>query len=309
MRIAALAGGVGGAKFLLGLTQAMDPKDITVIANTGDDIVVHGLMVSPDPDIITYTLGGVVNPETGWGFAGESFTVLNRLKTYGHQTWFQLGDRDLATHIHRTAMLAAGARLSEVADSIRTGLGVEAKILPMSDQPVRTMLDTDQGWLHLQEYLVQRRAEPVIRAIRFDGLESALPAPGVMEALDHADAIILCPSNPLISIGPILAVPGIRERLRERRDDVVAISPLVGGKALKGATDKMMRELGLEATTRGIARLYRDVAGTLVIDSADEADAPHVIRENMKAVIRPTIMTNMADKERLARDVLALIVT
>ena len=195
----------------------MDPRELTVIVNTGDDIVMHGLSISPDLDIVTYTLAGLVNPDTGWGFRDETFRALEQLAVYGRPQWFHLGDRDLATHIHRTAMLRAGASLSEVADSIREALGVQARILPMSDQPVPTIIETGEGRLHFQEYLVQRRAEPTVRAISFDGIERARPAPGVLEAMEGASSIVICPSNPLISIGPILAVPGVREALRKRR--------------------------------------------------------------------------------------------
>jgi LPPG:FO 2-phospho-L-lactate transferase len=307
MKITALAGGVGGAKFLLGLCNVMDPRDVTIIANTGDDIVLHGLHISPDPDIITYTLAGVVDPETGWGFKDESFRVLGQLAAYGAPGWFRLGDRDLATHILRTAMLANGARLSDAADTIRQGLGVEAKILPMSDDPVPTMLDTDEGGLHLQEYFVRRRTEPVVRAIKFLGVAKARPARGVLEALHDADAIVICPSNPLISIGPILAVPGIAEALRRRRERVLAICPLVGGKSLKGPTDKMMVQLGHEPSARGVAKLYREVCGTLVIDPVDADTRGSVEEPGVKTIVCPTVMRTLEDKERLARDVLGML--
>jgi LPPG:FO 2-phospho-L-lactate transferase len=306
MKIAALAGGVGGAKFLLGLSRVMDPTDITIIANTGDDIVLHGLHISPDPDIITYTLAGVVNPETGWGFKDESFRVLEQLAAYGAPTWFRLGDRDLATHILRTAMLAKGARLSDVAETIRVSLGVAAKILPMSDDPVPTFLETDEGRMHLQDYFVRRRCEPRVRAIEFSNVAIAQPAPGVLAALAEADAIVICPSNPLISIGPILAVSGIADALRARRERVLSIAPLVGGKSLKGPTDRMMGELGHEVSVRGVAKLYREVCGTLVIDP-DDADSRAGVEElGVKTIVCPTIMQTLQDKERMARDVLAV---
>src|SRR5262245_11102197 len=222
MKIAALAGGVGGSKLLLGFYRVMDPVDLTIIVNTGDDIVMHGLHVSPDPDIITYTLAGVVNEETGWGIAGETFRVAEGLARYGRPGGFNLGARDLATHIHRSALLKNGRTLSQAMDSIRTALGVRTRLLPMSDELVPTLLDTDEGRMHLQDYLVRRRCEPKLKKIIFDGAERARPAPGVIEALQQADGIVISPSNPLISIGPILAVPGVRELLRKRRDDVVA---------------------------------------------------------------------------------------
>ena len=307
MKIVVLAGGVGGAKLVLGLYRTMDPRDLTVIANTGDDIVMHGLHVSPDPDILIYTLAGVVNPDTGWGFAEESFRVAEGLKRYGRPTWFQLGDRDLATHIHRTAMLTGGATLSEAIDSVRGSLGVKARILPMSDDAVPTMLETDEGRMHLQDYFVRRKCEPVLRSIAFEGVERARPAPGVIEAIGEADAIVIAPSNPLISIGPILAIPGLRDALRGRRDRVVAVSPLVGGKSLKGPSDKMMAELGHEVSVSGVARLYRDICSTFVIDEMDADQSPALQELGMKPVVCPTVMRNLEDKERLARAILRLV--
>src|SRR5215510_5928993 len=213
MRIAAIAGGVGGSKLLLGMYRVMDPADLTIIVNTGDDIVMHGLHVSPDPDIIMYTLAGVVNEEHGWGIQGETFRVAEGLDRYGRPVWFKLGDRDLATHIHRSALMREGATLSQAIESIRTALGVRARILPMSDDRAPTMLDTEEGRMHLQAYLVRRRCEPKLKAIALDGAARARPAPGVIEAIENADGIVISPSNPLISIGPILATPGVREAL------------------------------------------------------------------------------------------------
>jgi LPPG:FO 2-phospho-L-lactate transferase len=306
MRIAALAGGVGGAKLLLGLTRAMDARELTIIANTGDDIVLHGLHISPDPDIITYTLAGVVNPETGWGFKDETFNALSILAKLGGPDWFRLGDRDLAVHIWRTALMTEGRSLSDAAGELGLALGVKARILPMSDDPVTTMLDTDEGVLHLQEYLVKRRAEPRVRTISFAGSEEAQPTPGVLDALREADGIIICPSNPLISIGPILALAGMREALSARKGKVVAVCPLVGGKSLKGPSDKMMAELGHDASAVGVARLYSELAGTFVIDQADADSRTEIEALGMRAVISSTIMRDLADKERLAREVLRL---
>lgn len=306
MEIAALAGGVGASKLLLGLSKVMDPRGLTIIVNTGDDIILHGLAISPDLDIVTYTLAGVVNAKTGWGFRNDTFVALKQLAAYGREDWFHLGDRDLATHIHRTAMLNAGASLSQAAESIRRALGVEATILPMSDQPVRTIIETEAGAIHFQEYLIKLRAEPVVRGISFDGTDRAKPAPGVLEALARADGIVICPSNPLISIGPILAVPGISGALRKRRKDVVAVCPIVGGKSLKGPSDRMMKQIGLEASALDVARLYQDTVGTFVIDAADAAQQPAIEAVGMKAVVCPTVMRTLADKERLARAVLKL---
>ena len=304
MEIAALAGGIGASKLLVGLIRAMDPRDLTIIVNTGDDIVLHGLAISPDLDIVTYSLAGMVNPETGWGFRDETFRAHEQLAVYGRPAWFNLGDRDLATHIHRTAMLREGATLSEAAESIRLALGVKAKILPMSDQPVPTMIDTEQGWLNFQEYLVQRRAEPVVREIRFDGIDRALPARGVLEALERAAVIVICPSNPLISIGPILAVPGVREALRKRRKDVVAVCPIVGGKSLKGPSDRMLAQLGFDVSASGVARMYQDICATFLIDSVDAAERAAVEALGMTAVVCSTVMHTVEDKERVAVEAL-----
>ncbi|HEY6265924.1 MAG TPA: 2-phospho-L-lactate transferase [Candidatus Acidoferrum sp.] len=306
LKITAVAGGVGASKLLLGLYNVMDPRDLTIIVNTGDDITLHGLKISPDLDIVTYTLTGIVDTKKGWGFRGESFHMLSRLAVYGRANWFNLGDRDLATHIHRTAMLAEGKSLSQVADSIRTALGVKSLILPMSDDPVPTIIDSNEGPLHFQEYLVKRRTEPVVRTIRFAGVESARPASGVLEAIATADRIIICPSNPLISIGPILAVPGVREQLRAHKEKVFAVCPIVGGKSLKGPSDKMLAQLGHKSTALGVAKLYADFTGTFVIDPADKSQAAAITALDMKVAILPTIMKTKTQKRKLARALIDL---
>jgi LPPG:FO 2-phospho-L-lactate transferase len=306
LRIAALAGGVGASKLLLGLYDVMDPSDLTAIVNTGDDINLHGLKISPDLDIVTYTLAGIIDLKKGWGFRGETFHLLKRLAIYGRINWFNLGDRDLATHIHRTAMLADGKTLTDAAESIRVALGVRSRILPMCNEPVPTIIESSEGALHFQEYLVKRRAEPIVKSIRFDGVEHAKPAPGVFEAIRDADRIVICPSNPLISIGPILAVKGIREALRARREAVVAVCPIVGGKSLKGPSDKMLAELGHEASAKGVAKLYADFTGTFVIDPADESQSAAIESLGMKVAIIPTVMTTRSDKRKLARSLLSL---
>lgn len=306
MKITALAGGVGASKLLSGLVKVIEPRDLTIVVNTGDDFVLHGLRISPDLDIVTYTLAGIVNPKTGWGFRNETFAALERLRVFGREDWFHLGDRDLATHIHRTAMLATGATLAQVADSIRTALGIHARILPMCDRPAATFLETDEGLLHFQEYLVKRRAEPKVQAIRFTGIESARPSEGVIAAIETASAIVICPSNPLISIGPILGVPGIRDALRHRRSDVLAVCPLVGGKSLKGPSDKMMVQLGHQASALGVAKLYADFVATFVIDPADEKEATAIEALGVRAVVRPTIMNTASQRIGLARAVVAL---
>src|SRR6266478_3156531 len=306
LKITALAGGVGASKLLLGLYEVMDPRDLTVIVNTGDDIVLHGLKISPDLDIVTYTLAGIVDSAKGWGFRGETFHALKRLALYGRANWFNLGDRDLATHIHRTAMLAEGKSLSQAAESIRIALGVKSRVLPMSDDPVPTIIDSNEGPLHFQEYLVKRRAEPVVQGVRFEGVDSARPAPGVLESIHDADRIIICPSNPLISIGPVLAVPYVRELLRARREKVSAVCPIVGGKSLKGPSDKMLAQLGHQPTALGVAKLYADFTRTFVIDPVDKAQATAISALGMKVAILPTVMKTLSQKRKLARALLQL---
>jgi LPPG:FO 2-phospho-L-lactate transferase len=304
--ITALAGGVGASKLLLGLHDVIDPRELTVIVNTGDDITLHGLRISPDLDIVTYTLAGIVDDAKGWGYRGETFHALERLAVFGRINWFNLGDRDMATHIHRSAMLAEGKSLSDAADAIRLALGVKTRILPMCDEPVPTMIDTSKGELHFQEYLVKRRAEPVVRGIRFDGVDKARPAKGVLESIRDANRILICPSNPLISIGPILAVPGVREALRARKGSVFALCPIVGGKSLKGPSDKMLAELGHEPSALGVAKLYADFSGTFVIDPADKKQADRIGDLGMKVEVIPTVMSTRAQKRKLARSLLAL---
>ena len=304
--ITALAGGVGASKLLLGLQDVFHPERLSIIVNTGDDIVLHGLKISPDLDIVTYTLAGVVATRKGWGFRGETFNVLSRLGMFGRASWFNLGDRDLATHIHRTAMLAEGKSLAQAAESIRIALGVNSRILPMTNEPVPTIIETDEGALHFQEYLVKRRAEPVVRGIRFDGAQAAQPAPGVLEAIRDAGRILVCPSNPLISIGPILAISGIRDALRTRKENVIAVCPIVGGKSLKGPSDKMLVQLGHESSARGVAKLYADFTGTFVIDPADKSHAEAIRSLGMQVAVIPTVMKTRAQKRQLARALLAL---
>jgi LPPG:FO 2-phospho-L-lactate transferase len=305
--ITALAGGVGASKLLLGLYDVLpDPSSLTAIVNTGDDIVMHGLKISPDLDIVTYTLAGLIDPKKGWGFRDETFHLLQRLAVFGRANWFNLGDRDLATHLHRTAMLAEGKTLLDAAESIRKALRVKSKILPMANEPVPTIIETRKGDLHFQEYLVKRRAEPIVRGIRFEGVEQAQPAPGVLEAIRSADRILICPSNPLISIGPILAVAGIREALRARRSDVVAVCPIVGGKSLKGPSDKMLAQLGHDPSAAGVAELYADFTGTFVIDPVDKSQALAIGALDMRVVSTPTVMRTLAQKRKLARTLLTL---
>ncbi len=303
--IVTLAGGVGAARFLEGLARVTPPASITVIVNTGDDIDLYGLRISPDLDIVMYTLAGVVDPTQGWGMQGDTYHCLETLKRYGHDTWFLLGDRDLATHIHRTQLLAQGYTLSEVSDQIRRSLGLETRFLPMSNERVTTRIRTPDGSLHFEEYFVQRRASDPVQAVEFAGIEAAHPAPGVLEAIAEAEAIILAPSNPIVSIGVILAVPGIRAALRETPAPVVAISPIVGGAPIKGPADKLMSGLGLEVSARGVAECYRDFVDTLIIDQVDAALAPAIEAQGQRVIVMDTIMRGLPEKEALARAALA----
>jgi LPPG:FO 2-phospho-L-lactate transferase len=306
-KITALAGGVGASKILLGLYDVLpDPSTLTAIVNTGDDIVLHGLKISPDLDIVTYTLANVIDSKKGWGFRNETFHLLKRLAVFGRANWFNLGDRDLATHIHRTAMLAEGKSLTDAAESVRTALGVKSRILPMANEPVTTIIGTDGGDLNFQEYLVMCRAEPIVRTIRFDQVENSQPAPGGLDAIREADRILICPSNPLISIGPILAVPGIREALCARRADVIAVCPIVGGKSLKGPSDKMLAQLGHDPSATGVAKLYADFTAGFVIDPADESHSSAIQALDMRVFVLPTVMNTRADKRKLARALLTL---
>jgi len=304
--ITTLGGGVGAAKLLLGLYGVANPSSLTMVVNTGDDIVLHGLKISPDLDIVTYTLAGMVDPRKGWGLRSDTFHALEHLAAFGRANWFHLGDGDLATHIHRTAMLADGKTLTEAAESIRTALGVKSRILPMSNEAVPSIIDTVEGPLHFQEYLVKRRSEPIVRGIRFHGIESARPAPGVLESIGLAQRIIICPSNPLISIEPILALPGIRQALLSRRRDVLAVCPIVGGKSLKGPSDKMLKQLGHQPSAKGVAKLYADFTGTFVIDPVDQAQTDAIRELGMKVAILPTVMKTLGQKRRLARALLKL---
>ena len=310
--LTALAGGVGAARFLRGLVQVVAPEDVAVVVNTGDDDWFHGLLVCPDLDTVTYTLAGAENPEHGWGLAGETFDTAAALDRYGVPTWFRLGDRDLATHLFRTQRLATGAALSRVTEEIRAAWGVRTRLLPMSDAPVATRIDTrlPDGGVHelrMQEWFVRDRAEPPVVAVRFEGADAARPAPGVLEALEHAETILVCPSNPVISIGPILAVPGIRDVLVRRRERVVGVSPIVAGAPIKGPADRLMAPLGIEVSCVGVARAYRDFCSTLVIDAGDEARAPEVEAQGVRAIVADTVMRDARVAAALARHALAAV--
>lgn len=306
LQVTALAGGIGASKLLLGLATVMPPEDITIIANTGDDIELFGLRISPDIDTVTYTLAGVINEDTGWGLKGDTFECLRWLSRYDEASWFNLGDRDLATHIFRTNQLRSGRSLSEVTDGVRRSLGVRSNILPMTDAYTPTRVVTDEGEMHFQEYFVRRRCEPRVRAIRFANIESAEPAPGVVSAILETDAVIICPSNPFISIGPILAVPGVRQALRETQATVVAITPIIGGKALKGPAADMLRDLGHEVSAKGVAGLYDDFIDKFLFDEVDSEAEPVIRSLDIETSVANTVMNTVEDKQRLARQVLAL---
>lgn len=303
--ITALAGGVGASKFLEGLSRAMPPEDISVIVNTGDDIEMFGLYIAPDLDIVTYTLAGLVNPMTGWGLTSDTFHCLDLLLRYTESDrWFNLGDRDLATHIFRTQMLRCGATLSDVAERVRLTLGVKSRILPMTNTHTPTTIITSEGEMHFQEYLVKHLAQPKITGLRFENIESARPAPAVAEAILNARAVILCPSNPLISIGPILAVPGMRALLKETAAKVLVISPVVGGASLKGPTDRMLSDLGMEVSARQVAELYADITDLFVLDHQDEAIKPQIEQLGLNVLVADTVMSDARKKTALAEVVL-----
>jgi LPPG:FO 2-phospho-L-lactate transferase len=307
VRITALAGGIGAARFLVGLAAVLDPQQITVIANTGDDIELYGLRVCPDIDTVVYTLAACVNEETGWGLAGDTFEFLKWISRYGEPIWFNLGDRDLATHVHRTQQLRRGSSLSDVTDSIRRSLGVGSRILPMTDAYAPTRVVTEDGEMHLQEYFVRYRAEPRVRSINLDAANASRPAPGVAGAILEADAVVICPSNPFISIGPILAVPGIREALSRTAAPVAAVTPIVGGKALKGPAARMLSDLGHEASALGVARLYSDFIDLFVLDEVDAAMAPAIEELGPRVVVTDTIMNSFERKRQLASEVVAAV--
>ena len=307
MKWLALAGGVGGAKLALGLSKVLPPSHLTIVVNTGDDEVFHGLHVSPDVDTVMYTLAGLSNPETGWGITGETFQALGRLKEYGADAWFNLGDKDLATHIRRTALLRQGCSLSEVTRSLRSALGVEHPIVPMSDDPVRTMLSTDLGELPMQTWFVKHRCEPAVSEIRFAGAENAQPAPEFECALSQSDALVFCPSNPFVSVAPILAVPGVRDAIEGFNGLRLAVSPIVGGQAIKGPAAKMMGELGIESSCVGVAMQYRGLCDVFVLDDIDGDRAEDIEALGMRAAVTNTMMMTDADKVRLAEYICELV--
>ncbi len=318
LMITVLAGGVGAARLLAGLVRVHPAADLTAVVNVGDDVVLHGLHISPDLDTVTYTLAGAIDPERGWGLAGETWQAMATLGRYGGAAWFNLGDRDLGTHLFRTQRLDEGATLTEVTAEIARGWDLELALLPATDDALRTrvtVLDPDpavpgatiEREVGFQEYFVQRQHGVPVTAVRFDGAASARPGPEVLASIAGADAVVIAPSNPIVSIGPVLAVPGIRAAVEARRDRTVAVSPIIAGAALKGPADRMLRELGHESTVVGVARLYAPLAATLVIDEADAASAAAVEAEGLRCVVAPTVMHGPTEAAALGTTVLAAV--
>jgi LPPG:FO 2-phospho-L-lactate transferase len=309
--ITVLAGGVGAARMLRAILQVVPGREVTAIVNVGDDMVLHGLHISPDLDTVTYTLAGAINPETGWGLVGETWNAMATVGRYGGIDWFNLGDRDLGTHLYRTQRLHEGATLSQITVEIARGWDLDLAILPVTNDPVRTkvsVLDPDgppEGHeVDFQEYFVKRHHDVPVAGVRFEGAEDAAAAPGVLEAIIDADTVVIAPSNPIVSIGPVLSVPGIRDAVAARRDHVVAVSPIIAGAALKGPADRLLGELGHESSALGVARLYAPVAGTIVIDDADADLAPAIEAEGVRCIVAPTVMSGPDESAALARVVI-----
>lgn len=306
--IVVICGGVGAARFMSGLLQVVEPSQVTGVVNTGDDMRLHGLAISPDLDTCTYTLADAINPETGWGLAGETWQARTTLERYGGQTWFGLGDRDLGTHLYRTQRLDEGATLSQVTAEIVAAWDLGLRLLPMTDDAVRTRVTIDSGeTLDFQRYFVERQHQDHVTEVRFDGIEAATPAAGVLDAIAQAAAIVIAPSNPFVSIAPVLAVPGIRDALIARRDHTVCISPIVGGSAVKGPAADLMRTLGHEVSAVGVARIMADVAAHLIIDTVDADLAAGVNEAGINAIVTNTMMTAPAISAALARTALTAV--
>lgn len=301
MKIVALAGGVGGAKFAHGLAQTLPPEDLTVIVNTGDDFEHYGLYICPDLDTVCYTLAGLANPETGWGRVDETWNVVENASRLGGPSWFRLGDRDLGTHLERTRRLQEGQTLTQITRDFSEAWGIRQRILPMSDQPVRTIVETDEGDLAFQEYFVHRRCEPRVKGFRFEGVKSAESAPGTRAAIESADAVILCPSNPWVSIDPILQV------IKKVDKPVIAISPIIGGQTVKGPAAKMFRELGIEPSTVAVARHYCNLATGFVLDELDRQLEGEIRSLNMHTLVTNTLMKSHDDRKQMAFGVLEFV--
>ena len=301
-----LTGGTGGAKLIEGLSHEVDPAELTIICNTADDFVHHGLNISPDLDTIMYTLAGLSDPEQGWGIRGDTFTVLQQLEKLSGEAWFKLGDRDIATHITRTRLLRDGLELSEVTDLLQRQLHIKSRIFPMSNDGIETRVDTAEGEISFQEYFVQRRWQPEVRKVFYAGVESSRPVPGALQAIGNAAGIVICPSNPVTSIGPILAVPGIRDALKQATASVVGVSPIIGESAISGPAHKLMAAQGMEPSALGVAKGYADFLDRFVIDSEDEALTNKLEALGIGVVVTSIRMKSLGDKQRLARQVLAL---
>lgn len=307
IRVVALAGGVGGAKLADGLYRTLPPDHLTVVVNTADDLDLHGLRICPDLDTVLYTLAGLADPAQGWGIAGDTFATVDQLGRYGAPTWFRLGDRDLATHIQRTSRLRGGARLTQVTEELARALGVQARLLPMSDDPVATRVLTSDGVLAFQDYFVRRHHSDTVVGLEFEGIDAAWITAEVEAAVTAAAAIVLCPSNPFVSIAPILAVPGMRDLLRRANAPVVAVSPIVGGQALRGPAAAMLQALGHEVSALGVARLYQGVVHGFVLDEADRELVAAIEALDMRALAAPTVMQTPDDRQRLAQTVLTFV--
>ncbi len=304
--IVALAGGVGGAKLADGLCAELPSGALTVIVNTADDFVIHGLHVSPDLDTVMYTLAGLANPATGWGIVADTFDGLDMLGRYGAPDWFQLGDRDIATHILRTAALRSGETLTQVTRSLASALGIQAALLPMCDELVQTVIVADEGEFAFQEYFVKRRAQDHVRSVRLQGIKAATLSGGVQTAIERCSAVVLCPSNPFVSIAPILSVPGLRESIVQRRVPIVAVSPIVAGRALKGPAAAMLESLGMDVSVAGVAGVYADLGITLLIDEIDQDYAAAIAERGVRPAVAPIVMHTVEDRRSLARRVIAL---
>jgi len=304
MRLVALAGGTGAAKLLRGLDALVGPGTLVIIGNTGDDALIWGLHVSPDLDTVCYSLGGLIDEDRGWGLRDETFRTLGEMVRFGEPTWFNLGDRDLATHLHRTRLLSEGKTLSEATAKIARDLGVSHAVLPMSDQPVRTRILGPEGWLTFQEYFVREKTQVEVRGVEYGGAVSAFPAPGVLKAIAAADAVIVCPSNPVTSIGPILAVPGLSRALEITQATVLAVSPIIGGQAVSGPAGRLMTARGLEVSPLGVAAAYAPWLETLVVDTVDAALAPSLEARGVRPIVTDTFMRDREGEIALARRVL-----
>ena len=302
--ITALAGGVGAARFLTGLVKLVEEKDVSIIVNTGDDIELFGLHISPDVDIVTYTLAGIVDEEKGWGIKGDTFHCLEALRKFNSEVWFNLGDKDLATHILRTNLLKHGSKLSEVTAQVSRLLGLEATILPMTDDKFETRVLIEEGSVHFEEYFVKREAKDDVLGVEFLGANRAKPAAGVLEAIKEAELVIICPSNPIVSIGTILSVNGVREALKHTGAKKVAVSPIIAGAPVKGPADKLLRGLGFEVSAYSVAKLYSDFLDMFVLDVADSAERAKIEALGVEVKVTNTLMKSLEDKVKLARTVL-----